>query len=91
MNITAGTGPLSGRTYLHLAQFFISLLASILSQKEHWIGMVSELRRRCVVADCQKELAMCQTGSMLADYISAVGRFRSPPPGIDFGIRFPKV
>jgi len=42
MVITMRTSPLPWITHLQLAQLFISLLASTLSQKEHWIGIVSE-------------------------------------------------
>ena len=34
--------PLPWVTHLQLAQFFVSLLVSTLSQKEHWIGVISE-------------------------------------------------
>jgi len=37
-------------THLQLAQLFISLLVSTLSQKEHWIGIISDARRGGVVA-----------------------------------------
>lgn len=46
MDVRVRTRLMFGFTHLQRAQLFVSFLAITLSQKEHWIGMVCELKER---------------------------------------------
>jgi len=77
------THPPSWFTHLQLAQLFISLLASTLSQKEHWIGMMSEPKERGCCSSVVKGLGVSAGDFIEANYIFAVGRCRQPRRGND--------